>query len=133
MRKRLTFTITAIILALLVPISTMLITKLQADNTAANVAATRTVELENAAIDYESILNEFEDGKIEKDGSLTTFEGYKTIKVSDLSMFDELSESDLEQAEDAAIKYNFSYDSDSNIVTISLQDFPFNSLCEKFA
>ena len=118
MSKRLTFTITAIILALLVPISTLLITKLQADNTAANVSATRTVELENAAIDYESILNEFENSTLKTEGSLTTFEGYKPIDASVLSEFDNLSSSDIEQVQDTYVKYNFSYDEETNIVTL---------------
>ena len=64
MSKKLTFTITAIILALLVPLSTLLISKLQVKNVAANVSATRTVELTDSVIDYESILNEFEDSTL---------------------------------------------------------------------
>jgi len=118
MSKRLTFTITAIILALLVPISTLMISKLQVDNTAANVSATRTVELENAAIDYESILNEFENSTLKTEGSLTTFEGYKPIDASVLSEFDNLSSSDIEQVQDTYVKYNFSYDEETNIVTL---------------
>lgn len=121
MSKRLTFTITAIILALLVPISTLLITKLQADNTAANVSATRIVELENAAIDYESILNEFENSTLITEGSLTTFEGYKSIDASVLSEFDNLSSSDIEQVQDTYVKYNFSYDAETNLVTLSAE------------
>jgi len=118
MSKRLTFTITAIILALLVPISTLMISKLQVDNTTANVSATRTVELENAAIDYESILNEFENSTLKTEGSLTTFEGYKPIDASVLSEFDNLSSSDIEQVQDTYVKYNFSYDEETNIVTL---------------
>lgn len=118
MSKRLTFTITAIILALLVPISTLMISKLQVDNTAANVSATRTVELENAAIDYESILNEFENSTLKTEGSLTTFEGYKPIDASVLSEFDNLSSSEVEQVQDTYVKYNFSYDEETNIVTL---------------
>lgn len=118
MSKKLTFTITAIILALLVPISTLLITKLQADNTAANVSATRTVELTDSAIDYESILNEFENSTLTTEGSLTTFEGYKPIDPSVLSEFDNLSSSDIEQVQDTYVKYNFSYDEETNVVTL---------------
>ena len=118
MSKKLTFTITAIILALLVPISTLLITKLQVNDAAANVAATRTIELENAAIDYESILNEFENSTLTTEGSLTTFEGYKPIDASVLSEFDNLSSSDVEQVQDTYVKYNFSYDEKTNIVTL---------------
>ena len=121
MSKKLTFTITAIILALLVPISTLMISKLQVDNTAANVAATRTVELENSAIDYESILNEFENSTLKTEGSLTTFEGYKPIDASVLSEFDNLSSSEVEQVQDTYVKYNFSYDAETNVVTLSAE------------
>lgn len=118
MSKKLTFMITAIILALLVPMSTLMISKLQADNTVANVSATRTVELENAAIDYESILNQFENSTLITEGSLTTFEGYKSIDASVLSEFDNLSSLEVEEVQDTYVKYNFSYDVESNIVTL---------------
>ena len=113
MSKKLTFTITAIILALLVPTSTLLITKLQADNTAANVSATRTVELENAAIDYESILNEFENSTLKTEGSLTTFEGYQTLNLADFTEIDLVSSSTVEEELNFSVKYNFSYDAET--------------------
>ena len=120
MTKKLTFTITSIILALIIPLSGLLISKLNVDNVA-TTCATRTVTLQNENIDYESILNEFEDAKIETEGSITTFEGSKSIKLSDLSEFDNLSETDVEQMEGTAVKYHFSYDEESNIVTISAE------------
>ena len=113
MSKKLTFMITAIILALLVPISTILITKLQADNTAANVSARRTVELENAAIDYESILNEFENSTLKTEGSITTFEGYQTLNLADFTEIDLVSSSTVEEELNFSVKYNFSYDAET--------------------
>ena len=118
MSKRLTFTITAIILALLVPVSTLLLTKLQVKDTTANLATVRTVELTDSAIDYESILNQFENSTLKTEGSLTTFEGYKSIDTALLTEFDNLSSSDIEQVQDTYVKYNFSYDEETNIITL---------------
>ena len=120
MSKKLTFTLTSILLALIIAVSCVLISKQQVD-VSTEALATRTVTLERQEINYESILNEFENAKLEKQGSLTTFEGYKTINVEDLTEFDNLSESELQHAEDSSVKYNFSYDSETNIVTISAQ------------
>ena len=98
---------------MLVPISTILITKLQADNTAANVSATRTVELEDATIDYESILNEFENSTLKTEGSLTTFEGYQTLNLADFTEIDLVSSSTVEEELNFSVKYNFSYDAET--------------------
>ncbi len=120
MTKKLTFTVTAIILALLIPLSSLIISKLQVKSVTTNLAV-RTIELEKENIDYESILNEFEDAKIETHGTLTTFEGYKTIDASALEEFDKLSETDINQAAGTKVKYYFTYDEKTNIVTISAE------------
>lgn len=119
MKKKIIFSLSSVFLAVLLAISCILCyNQKERYSTEARV---RTVAVSNKEIDYESILNDFEDGKIEKEGSLTTFEGYKTIKASDLLMFEELSESDTQQVEDSSVKYNFSYDSDTNVVTIAAE------------
>lgn len=42
---------------------------------AATPAVIRTIEVTTNPIDYQDVLDEFEDGKLETSGSLTTFEG----------------------------------------------------------
>lgn len=120
MSKKLTFIVTSIILALFIPISCIIVSKLQVNNVT-TAAVVRNVELEPENVDYESILNKFENGKLETEGSLTTFEGYQTISISDLEELDNLSASDLEQAKETKVKYNFSYDSETNMVTLSAE------------
>lgn len=78
----------------------------------------RTIEL-NTETDYASILNEFENSELKTEGSLTTFVGYQTLTANLLQEIDNVSESDVEQAEGIQIKYDFSYDSETNIVTLS--------------
>ena len=80
---------------------------------------TRTIEVKQNEIDYQSIFEEFEDAKLETEGSVTTFEGVKPISIDDLSALDNLSESDLETCDDIFVKYNFSYDAETGIVTLS--------------
>lgn len=83
-------------------------------------AVVRTYEVTNNSIDYQSILDEFENSKLETIDSLTTFEGYKTIDLSQLDGFDLVSDTDIEETQ-ASVKYNFSYDSETNIVTLSAE------------
>lgn len=81
--------------------------------------ATRTIEVKQNEINYQSIFDEFENAKLETIGSLTTFEGVKPISIDDLSTLDNLSESDLETCNDISIKYNFSYNAETGMVTLS--------------
>lgn len=82
-------------------------------------AATRTVELSASTIDAQSILNEFDDAKLTKKGTTTYFEGYKALDTDKLSEIDYISEEDFAELEECTVKYNFSYDSETNIVTLA--------------
>ena len=79
---------------------------------------TTSVELSDQDIDYESVFNQFEDGKLETNETLTTFEGYQTLNLADLMELDNVSVENLEESE-LKVKYSFSYDSETNIVTLS--------------
>ena len=120
MTKRFKITITSIILVLFLSVTPLMVSKLQVKNVTTNLA-TRTVNLQDECIDYESILNEFEDATIQTNGTLTTFEGFKTIDASALEEFDNLSDSDIEQSENSTVRYYFTYDEKTNIVTISAE------------
>ena len=82
-------------------------------------ASTRTVELSRKEVDAQSILDEFEDSTLTRKGSTVYFEGVKPLDLNALSEIDYISDSDLEELEDCSVKYNFSYDSESNIVTLT--------------
>jgi len=84
------------------------------------VATVRTVEVESQNIDCESIFNQFQNAKLEHDGLLTTFEGYQPLKLSDLMELDNLSESEIQEVDSTQIKYNFSYDHETNLVTLNV-------------
>lgn len=81
-------------------------------------ANVRTVSLVENEVDYQSVLNEFEDGELTKAGALTTFTGGQMLDASVFEEFDNVRESDLETLSDCKVSYKFTYDSESNIVTI---------------
>ena len=81
---------------------------------------TRNIEINKNGVDYQSILDEFDDANLQTEGTLTTFEGYKSINLAELDGFDLVSDSDVDDAE-TNVKYNFSYDNETNIVTLSAQ------------
>ena len=78
----------------------------------------RNVEL-TTELDYSSIINSFENARVTKEGSLTTFEGYQTLDASIFEGLDNVSASDIESSVGCQVKYNFSYDNETNVVTLS--------------
>ena len=85
------------------------------DKVSANV---RTVQLSNNEMDYQAILNEFEDSTLTTEGTLTTFTGYQALDPSVFEEIDNLSESDVETLAECKVGYKFTYDTESNVVTI---------------
>lgn len=118
MSKKAKFSIVSVAIACIMCLSFVIINYQQAEYTSANIA-TRTVELQKNELNYESILNEFENGKLETDGSLTTFEGTKTINLLDFAELNNLSATEIIEESKIEVKYNFSYDNETNIVTLS--------------
>ena len=82
---------------------------------------TTKIEVTRQTIDYQSILDEFEDSELKTENSLTTFVGYKSINIDDLRELDLLSETDVVENTELNVKYDFSYDSIENVVKISAQ------------
>ncbi len=85
------------------------------------IASVRTVQLNDTEMDYQAILNEFEDSELTTEGSLTTFTGYQTLNSSLFEGIDNVSESDVEALEGCKVGYKFTYDYESNIVTLYAQ------------
>lgn len=81
-------------------------------------ASVRTIHLSESEVDYQAVLNEFEDSELIQEGSLTTFTGYQSIDSSIFDEIDNVSESEIKNLSDCKVFYEFSYDSESNIVTI---------------
>ncbi len=82
------------------------------------IASVRTVQLNDTEMDYQAILNEFEDSELTTEGSLTTFTGYQTLNSSLFEGIDNVSESDVEVLDECNVGYKFTYDYENGIVTI---------------
>ena len=80
---------------------------------------TRTVALAQSSIDAQSILDEFDDATLTTEGTTTYFEGFKPLDLNAVSELDYISDIDYETLSECIVKYNFSYDYESNIVTIA--------------
>lgn len=83
--------------------------------------STRTIVLSEAALNDQGIFNEFEDVSLTEKGSVLYFEGYKPLEINQLSEIDYISEDDLDYLEESTIRYNFSYDFESFVITISAE------------
>ncbi|MBQ8614994.1 MAG: hypothetical protein IJ415_00265 [Clostridia bacterium] len=118
MTKKLTFTITTIILTLLMPLSGLLISKLQVDSVTANLA-TRTVEINQNETDFQSTFEQFENALLETNENITTFEGTKKFNLLDFSEVDLVSESDTDVSAEIEVKYQYHYDSEANVITLT--------------
>ena len=84
-------------------------------------ANVRTVSVENADMDYQAILNEFEESTLVQEEALTTFMGYQTLDSSLFEEFDNISVEEIESYSGCKVSYSFTYDSDSNVVTLSAE------------
>jgi len=80
---------------------------------------TRTINVSQAEMDYQGIIESFENSSFSYDGSLTSFVGFQTLDASILSNIDNVSQSDIENFENIQIQYDFAYDNKTNIVTLS--------------
>lgn len=118
-KTKLNISIFSICLALTCALTCCITNCFQAKHTTATIV--RTIDATPNEIDYQSILDEFEDASLELEGKLTTFEGIKPISLEEFTELNNLSESDIATCEAMSVKYNFSYDSDTNIVTVSAE------------
>ena len=82
-------------------------------------ASTRTIQLTQTYVDAQSVLCEFDDAKLTQSGTTTYFEGYKPLDTSGFSVIDNISETDLNEFENCIIKYNASFDTETNIITLA--------------
>ncbi len=117
-RTKLLMSVTALILCCVLLFLTVTISKTKASSSVVG-ANTRTVELSESGVDFQSVLNEFDNAKLSKDGSTAYFEGFKALDSTLLSEIDYISETDFENLENCTVKYNFSYNSETNIVTLA--------------
>lgn len=118
-RTKLKISILSICLALICGLTYCLTNYLQTNDVSTTQAVVRTIDASANEVDYQSIFNEFDTAKLDTVGTLTTFEGTKSISLEDFAELDNLSESDIETCEDMTVTYNFSYDAETNIVTVS--------------
>lgn len=84
-------------------------------------ASLRTVALSNECYDGQNVYEQFDEHSITTEGSVTYFEGYKTFDEKDLRETDCIVDENLDEQNDYQVKYNLSYDNDSNIVTIKVE------------
>ena len=79
----------------------------------------RTISLSNAPQeDYQTVFEKFDDYELNTEGTLTTFTGSQTINSSVLQEIDNLSISETENIADCQVSYEFTYDVESNVITI---------------
>ena len=117
-RTKVVTSIVAIILSIVLLLTGVLLSN--SKNSSGQVVATsRTIELTQSAVDVQSVFNEFEDASLTREGSTVYFEGYKSLDQNALSEIDYISELEMEELAECVVKYNFSYNSETNIVTIA--------------
>ena len=69
-------------------------------------------------IDYQALLDEFENGEIIQEGNITTFIGTQALDSEIFEEIDTISENEIEDISNCVVSYVFTYDSDNNVVTI---------------
>lgn len=118
--KTKTKVITGIIALILSAVLAFTIVAVSYNTSKSQVAANdRTIELSQSAVDVQSVFDEFEGASLTREGDTVYFEGFKTIDKNKLGNIDYISDVELEELENCVTKYNFSYNSKTNIVTLA--------------
>ncbi len=81
--------------------------------------ATRTIEVKQNEIDFQSVFDQFENTTLETNDNITTFEGTKTFNLLDFCEADLVSELDADTIAEIQIKYHYDYDSEANVITLT--------------
>lgn len=113
---KINFTIIALVLSLCFGLTYCVTADLKAKYDVTNVS-TRTIEVNKSLINYQNVFNDFEDAKLNQNGSVATFEGIKTFKLSDFEEIDLTSVNDIVNSE-LRVKYEYSYDYDTQKITL---------------
>lgn len=119
MKKKVLNFLTTISLALVLFVLPSFLTTLNSKTTQETEPLTRTVSVQDASLDLENAFESFDNHQMETNGTLTTFEGNQTIKLRDLKELENVNDLNLDEDEEVTIKYIFSYDSESNVVTLT--------------
>lgn len=82
-------------------------------------AKLRTIELKENKIDYEAVLNEYEESSFEEEGPVFKFEGKKRISLDAFSSIENLSEKEINEMESTYVSYKYSYNIETRVITLS--------------
>lgn len=116
--KKINFTIISALLAFVIAVVCCLSSLLGTTNNG-TMAKVRTINVAENTINYEKVISEFDDAQIIRNGSVTTLECVNTIDLSDFDLFDNVSESDIQDSIGCQFTYNATYDAELNIVTLT--------------
>ncbi len=101
-------------------VSCFLLSYVQLSKAEVDRVAARTVELKESVLDYESFFNQFEENEFKTDGGVSSFSGKQIYDLEEFAELDELSQSEIQEEDKrVTVKYNFSYNYELNLVTVS--------------
>lgn len=83
------------------------------------VAKTRTVELSELSVDAQSVLNEFDNAALTRDGGITRFSGSKKVNKKDCYDIDYINDENAEQ-EEVDLYFDIAYNEDSANVSLNV-------------
>lgn len=97
---------------------------------ASTEALTRNIEVTQREMDYQSVFDEFENPVLETEGTLTTFEGVKTFDLADFTELDLVADAETGESPKMQVKYNFSFDANTGVVTLSANSINLEGIIE---
>lgn len=116
--KKYSFSIIAVVLTLIVGLYYSAGKLFSRKEITSNV---RTVTLAETDIDFQALLDEFENGELIQEDNVTTFRGTQALDSEIFEEIDTISENEIEDISNCVVSYVFTYDSDNNVVTISAE------------
>lgn len=120
MSKNWTFMLCILLCITLIGVSVMIAIQKNTD-IFDKVAIEREIVLNKENVDVQSMLDSFDNVITVQDEEMLVFEGTKKFDTSLLEEIDNLSETQVEELSDVSVRYHFTYNRDSNIVTLSAE------------
>lgn len=117
--KKINFVLISCLLAVVCGLAYCLPNFINSKQIARTQAITRTIEIKQNNIDYQSVFDEFENPSFSTDGSITTFEGIKTFNLADYCELDLVADTETSESINLQVKYSYAYDQEANVVILT--------------
>ena len=117
--KKKNIVIISLLLAIVCGLAYCLPTYINSKQICSEDSVTRTIEVKQNEINYQSTFEQFDNPVLEANEKNTTFEGSKNFNLLDFCEIDLVSELDADTTCEITVKYHYNYDAETKVITLT--------------